>query len=105
MVLGTDSIRQIIYPCQRHPIEGSLDAMIRINIPPKRLAQKGIENAFQLAHAAGIGYPTAAKLMKETMSGVRPGAEKIDVRALEAVARALGVKPLSLLEYVPESAS
>lgn len=78
--------------------------MIRWKLPPEKLRKAGIENAFQLARKAGIGYPTAAKLMA-TVSGDRPGVEKVDVRALEAVARALNVKPLTLLEYVPETSA
>lgn len=74
--------------------------MIRWKLPPDRMKRAGITNAFQLARITGVGYPAASRLMATLTTS--PGVERVDVRALEMVAKALGVKPLSLLEYVEQ---
>lgn len=70
--------------------------MIRWRIPKSALKAKGIETAYQLAKVSGISYPTASELMAEE----QPPRQKIDVSALEAVAKALDVaNPFDLLHH------
>lgn len=70
--------------------------MIRWRIPKSVLKAKGIENPNQLAREAGIGYPTAVDIMAEE----QPPRQKIDVSALEKVAKALDVaNPFDLLHH------
>lgn len=68
--------------------------MIRWNVT-KYMGRKGWTTAYQLAQGAGISQPAAANVL----SG-RP-VERIDVAALEKLARAFRVKPWALLDYEP----
>lgn len=66
--------------------------MIRWNIA-KHMQRKGWASAYQLAKETGISQPAAANVL-----GGAP-LERIDVAALEKLARAFRVKPWALLEY------
>lgn len=68
--------------------------MIRWNVA-KYMARKGWTTAYQLAQGAGISQPAAANVLAG-----RP-LERIDVAALEKLARAFRVRPWALLEYEP----
>lgn len=68
--------------------------MIRWNVT-KYMGRKGWTTAYQLAQGAGISQPTAASVL------AGHALERIDVAALEKLARAFRVKPWSLLEYEP----
>ena len=66
--------------------------MIRWNVA-KHMERKGWTTAYQLAKGAGISQPTAANVLAgEPLS-------RIDVEALEKLARAFRVKPWALLEW------
>lgn len=61
------------------------------------MAQKGWENARQLALGAGIGYPAAWQIVLGGPVG------RIDTQTLEKLTLAFGLaSPWDLLEYVPD---
>lgn len=68
--------------------------MIRWNVA-KHMAKRGWTTAYQLAKETGISQPTAATVM----AGAR--LDRIDVAALEKLAKAFRVKPWALLDYEP----
>lgn len=57
------------------------------------MERKGWATAYQLAKGAGISQPAAANILS------RQPLHRIDVEALEKLARAFGVKPWALLEW------
>jgi hypothetical protein len=64
------------------------------------LRRQGIENAFQLAERAAIGYPAAVRIFAHMDADDALG--RFDLRTLEKLAVALNVKrPFSLLRYEP----
>lgn len=68
--------------------------MIRWDVT-KHMTRKGWTTAYQLAKGAGISQPAAANVL----SGAP--LERIDVAALEKLARAFRVRPWALLSYEP----
>jgi transcriptional regulator with XRE-family HTH domain len=68
--------------------------MIRWNVT-KHMGRKGWTTAYQLAKGAGISQPAAANVLAGNPL------ERIDVLALEKLARAFRVKPWALLDYDP----
>lgn len=61
------------------------------------MRKRGWANAYQLAEGAGIGYPTAWRIVSD-----KP-VQRVDADTLRNLGRAFGVKnPLHLLEYVDE---
>jgi DNA-binding Xre family transcriptional regulator len=66
----------------------------------RHLKRAGWTNANRLAEGAGIGYPAADRIMKHVSSGDPLG--RFDMRTLDKLAKALGVKPLALLRYIPD---
>lgn len=68
--------------------------MIRWDVA-KYMGRKGWATAYQLAKGAGISQPTAASVL------AGHALERIDVGALEKLAKAFRVKPWSLLDYEP----
>jgi hypothetical protein len=74
------------------PIRWDLTAVLR---------RAGIENAYQLAERAEIGYPAAVRIFAHLDAGDALG--RFDLRTLEKLAVALNVKrPFTLLRYDPE---
>lgn len=69
--------------------------MIRWDIT-KHMDRKGWTTAYQLAKGAGISQPAAANVMS------RAPLKRIDVAALQALAKAFRVKPWLLLEWTPD---
>lgn len=72
---------------------------IRWKLAPT-LKRAGIENAYQLAERAGIGYPAAVRIFAHMEAGDALG--RFDMRTLNTLARVFRVKPWTLLEYVPD---
>lgn len=72
----------------------TFSTMIRWNVE-RYMARKGWATAYQLAKGTGISQPTAANVL------AREPLRRIDVEALEKLARAFRVKPWALLEYEP----
>jgi transcriptional regulator with XRE-family HTH domain len=68
--------------------------MIRWDVA-KYMGRKGWTTAYQLAKGAGISQPAAANVL------AGQALERIDVAALEKLAKAFRVKPWSLLDYEP----
>lgn len=68
--------------------------MIRWSVG-RHMERKGWATAYQLAKGAGISQPAAANVL------AGEPLRRIDVEALEKLARAFGVKPWTLLEYEP----
>lgn len=70
--------------------------MIRWNVA-KHMDRKGWPLAYDLYKHVGIPKPTARRVVDG--AEIR---EKIDVRTLEALARAFKCKPWALLDYIPD---
>lgn len=64
------------------------------------LKRAGIENAYQLAERAGIGYPAAVRIFAHLERDDPLG--RFDLRTLERLAVLFRVKPWSLLAYEPK---
>ena len=63
----------------------------------ERAARKGWKNAHQFAIGAGLSAPAAARIFEGEPL------DRIDVRTLERLARAFGLKaPWALLDYRPD---
>lgn len=72
---------------------------IRWKLQPT-LRRAGIENAYQLAERAGIGYPAAVRIFAHLEANDALG--RFDMRTLDTLAGLFRVKPWSLLEYIPD---
>ena len=57
------------------------------------MKRAGVENANQLAKRAGLSYPVAWRIIQNAPM------ERIEVATLEALGRAFGVDPLTLLKH------